>query len=104
MANALGNFTICFPEGYDDRLEFETPSKGYLRDVVVRLEHGARYKLFFIDPRRLEQDLQADMANGLRYYAEPGMVVLPEVNTQTVCEAVSGLWRDNFFRYLKPLA
>ena len=103
MTTTFDHFTIAFPEGYDDRLEFETPSKGYLRDVVVTLEDGTKYKLFFIDPTRLEQDLQADMASGLDYYAEPGMVILPDVNTETVGKAVSGLWRDGFFRYLKPL-
>ena len=104
MTTNLDRFTISFPEGYDDRAEFETPSKGYLRDVVVQVEDGTRYKLFFIDPTRLEQDLQADMANALGYYAEPGMVVLPEVNSETIRKAVSGLWRDGFFRYLKPLS
>lgn len=99
----LDHLTVSFPEGYDDRLEFETPSKGYLRDVTVQLEDGARYKLFFIDPVRLEQDLQSDVANGRDYYAEPGMVVLPVVNTETIRNAVARLWRDGFFHYLKPL-
>jgi len=103
MATDLEHFTISFPEGYDDRLAFETPSKGYLRDVVVHLEDGSSYKLFFIDPVRLQQDLQADVASGHEYYAEPGMIVLPEVTTETIQKAVSGLWREGFFRWLKPL-
>ena len=74
-------FTIAFPEGYEERLEFETPSKGYLRDVVVHLEDGSSYRLFFIDPVRLEQDLQIEAANGREYYTEPGLVVLREVTT-----------------------
>jgi hypothetical protein len=104
MSTDADRFTISFPEGYDDRLEFETPSKGYLPDVVVQLEDGTRYKLFFIDPMRLEQDLQADVANGREYYAEQGMVVLPEVTTETIRKAVSGLLRDGFFRLLKQLS
>jgi hypothetical protein len=104
MSTDLEHFTIAFPEGYDDRLAFETPSKGYLRDVVVRLEDGSSYKLFFIDPIRLQQDLQADAACGREYYAEPGMVVLPEVTTETIQKAVAGLWRESFFGHLKPLS
>jgi hypothetical protein len=96
-------FTISFPDGYDERLEFETPSKGYLRDVVVHLGEGSSYKLFFIDPIRLQQDLESDVANGCEYYAEPGMVVLPEVTTEMIRKAVSGLVREGFFRSLKPL-
>jgi hypothetical protein len=104
MATDLEHFVIVFPEGYDDRLEFETPFKGYLRDVVVRLEDGSEYKLFFIDPTRLRQDLEADGQNGRRYFAEPGMIVLPEVSTDAIRQAVLGLWRDGFFKSLKPLA
>jgi hypothetical protein len=103
MTTDLDHFTISFPQGYDDRLEFETPSKGYLRDVVVQLGDGSKYKLFFIDPIRLEQDLQADVANGREYYSEPGMVVLHEVTTESIRKAVSGLLRDGFFRRMKPL-
>jgi hypothetical protein len=103
MTANLNPFTVSFPEGYDDRLEFETPSKGYLRDVLVGLEDGTRYKLFFIDPVRLEQDLQADVADGREYYGEPGMVVLPEVTTEAIRKSISGLLRDGFFRWLKPV-
>ena len=104
MATGLHHFTISFPDSYDNRLEFETPSKGYLRDVLVHLEDGTGYKLFFIDPVRLGQDLEGDVANGRDYYAEPGMVVLPEVTTEKIRNAVAGLWHDGFFQRLKPLA
>jgi hypothetical protein len=104
MSTDLEHFTISFPEGYDDRIAFETPSKGYLRDVIIHLEDDSHYQLFFIDPVRLQQDLQADVANGREYYAEPGMVVLPEVTTQTIQRAVAGLWREGFFPHLKPLS
>jgi hypothetical protein len=99
----LDHFTVSFPEGYDDRLAFETPSKGYLRDVIVQLDDGTRYKLFFIDPVRLEQDLQADVGDRREYYAEPGMVVLPEVTAEAIRKAISGLLRDGFFRWLKSV-
>jgi hypothetical protein len=103
MATDLDRFTISFPDGYDGRLEFETPSKGYLRDVMVHLDDGSSYKLFFIDPIRLQQDLQADVANGREHYAQPGMVVLPEVTTESIQKAVAGLLRESFFEQLKPL-
>ena len=104
MATDLENVEIQFPEGYDDRLEFETPSKGYLRGVVVRLPDGSEYRLFFIDPTRLQQDLEADVESGRSYYAEPGMVLLPQVTTEAIRQAVRDLWRDGFFKSQKPLA
>jgi hypothetical protein len=47
-------FTIIFPERYDARCTYETPSKGYLSDVEVRLEDGSCCKLYFTDPVRLQ--------------------------------------------------
>ena len=97
-------FTVVFPEWYDARLEHETPSKGYLADVEVRLENESRYRLYFIDPVRLAQNLEDDTQAGRGYFAEPGLVVLPEVTTQAIRDAVAGLYRDGFFRHLKPLS
>src|SRR5438105_2191235 len=34
-------FFVVFPEWYDERVECETPSKGYLQAVEVRQEAGA---------------------------------------------------------------
>lgn len=104
MATQTTPFTIVFPEWYDDRCEYETPAKGYLPDVEVRLEDGSRYKLYFTDPVRLQQTLADDTASGRPYYTEPGLVVLPEVTTQAIREAISGLVRAGYFRHLKPLA
>lgn len=104
MATQTTPFTIIFPEWYDARCEDETPAKGYLSDVEVLLEDGSRYKLYFTDPIRLQQTLEDDASVGKPYYTEPGLVVLPEVTTQTIQQAVPGLLRDGYFRYLKPLA
>jgi hypothetical protein len=103
MATQVEPFTVLFPDWYDDRAEFETPFKGFLNDVVVRLEDGSRYQLFFTDPVRLQQTLQDDVGGGREYYTEPGLVVLPEVTTEAVRKAVAGLWRDGFFARLRPL-
>lgn len=97
-------FAIIFPEWYDARCEQETLLKGYLSDVEVRLEDGSRYKLYFTDPIRLQQTLEDDAVSGRVYYAEPGLIVLPEVTTEAIRQAVSGLLRDEYFRHLKPIA
>jgi len=104
VATQTTPFTIVFPEWYDARCEQETPFKGYLSDVEVRLEDGSRYKLYFTDPIRLQQTLDEDAASGRPYYAEPGLVVVPEVTTQAIQQAIPGLLRDGFFRSLKLIA
>jgi hypothetical protein len=104
MTTKTAPYTIVFPPWYDARREAETPLKGYLPDVEVHLEDGSRYKLYFTDPVRLQQTLEDDSARGTKYYTEPGLVVLPEVTTEAIQQAVPGLLRDGYFRHLKPLA
>jgi hypothetical protein len=104
MLAELEHCTVHFPEGYDRRREHETPLKGYLGDVVVQLEDGSRYKLYFIDPVRLQQTLADDVERGRPFYTEPGLVVLPEVSTEAIRKAVSGLVRDGYFQHLKPVS
>jgi hypothetical protein len=103
VARQITPFAIIFPQWYDARCEFETPAKGYLSDVEVQLEDGSRYKLYFSDPVRLQQTLEDDAARGRHYYTEPGLVVLPEVTTEAIQQAIPELVRDGYFRHLKPI-
>ena len=94
---------ITFPDDYGGQSEFETPSRGYLSGVTVELPDGSRYALYFTDPTRLRQDLAYDTDDSVYYFAEPGLVVLREVNTTSIRNAVLDLFRDGFFQQLKPL-
>jgi hypothetical protein len=101
MSTQVTPFSVIFPEWYDERAAFEAPAKGYLRDVEVHLEDGSRYKLFFIDPVRLQQDLEEETRCGRPYYAEPGMVIVPEVTTESIRSVATALWREGFFNHLR---
>jgi hypothetical protein len=103
MSILTDRYVIEFPPDYDAQSEYETPSRGYLSDVVVRMEGGARYQLFFIDPVRLQQELTGHMGEPQAYFWEPNLVVLPEVTTESIRAAVAGLVKERFFEYLKPL-
>lgn len=92
--------TIEFPEGYFDRREDETPSKGWL-DVVVRLRLQ-RYRVSFYDATRAQQTLEDQAQMGHVHFAEPGLVLLVEVNTANVERAVRELAREGFFDRLTP--
>jgi hypothetical protein len=94
---------IIFPEGYDDQAEYEAPFKGYLQEVVVQLDDGFRFQLSFFNPVRLGQDLEAAAKLGRPYLAEPNLVVLPEVTTESIKRGVQGMWEDGFFKHLKPI-
>jgi hypothetical protein len=98
MSTRLQPYTLSFPQGYDEQAEFEAPFRGYLPDVIVELEDGTRHRLSFIDLSRLEQSLADHARTGRPYYAEPGLVVLPEVSTEAIQLAVQGLWDEGYFR------
>ena len=77
---------------------------GQIKDRhVFHFEEGGRYRLYFSDPVRLRQSLEDDTADGRPYYAEPGLIILPEVTREAIQRAVAGLWRDGYFQHLKPL-
>jgi len=92
--------TIEFPEGYFDRREDETPSKGWL-DVVVHFRLQ-RYRVSFYDATRARQSLEDQVQMGHVHFAEPGFVLLTEVNTANVRRAVHELAREGFFDRLAP--
>ncbi len=103
MATATDQFTVEFPSDYDARSEHETPSRGYLSEVVVRLEDGCRYQLFFMDMFRLQQELTDNIRDGQPYFSEPNLVVLPYVTTESVRQAVEGMVKEGLLQDLKPL-
>jgi hypothetical protein len=103
MSALTACYTILFPEGFDAQSEYETPFRGYLSDVVVQLANGSRYQMFFIDPVQLGQELGEDSQGGRPNFAEPNLIVLPDVTTASIRQAVEGLVKERFFDLLKPL-
>jgi hypothetical protein len=95
--------TILFPDWYDDRAELESPAKGHLTGVRVQLADGATYSLSFYDPVRLQQTIEDDAKAGRPFFAQIGLVVLPEVTTNAIRWAIRELWQEGFFRHLRPL-
>src|SRR5438874_616664 len=104
MATELTRAVIELPGEFDARDEAEMTMKGHLSNVVVRLEDGSRYELHFIDPARLSQELELDAKAGTPYFAEPGLIVIPEVTLPAVRATIERLAAGQYFRYLMPLA
>jgi hypothetical protein len=97
------SITVTLPEWYDARAEPEATLKGFLSDVQVQTGDGLRYRLYFIDPIRLQQTLEDDSACGRPYFTEPGLVVLPEVTKEAIRQVVPRLVKDGFFHHLAPI-
>src|SRR5947209_4848898 len=93
---------ILFPEECDERAIFEMPLKGWL-STEVELEDGSRYPVYFTDPIRLQQDLDERMGTGNPCFAEPGLIVVPEVTVEAIQDAVLFLWNRGYFGEVKAL-
>jgi len=91
---------VLFPEGFDERSAFECSMKGWL-SAQVESESGERYSIYFSDPVRLQQDLDDQVRRGVPCFAEPGLIVLPEVTIEAAQNAVQFLWREGFFKHLR---
>jgi hypothetical protein len=100
MMKTLSCPQVIFPEGFDERAAFEAPLKGWLR-ARVESEDGCRYAVYFSDPIRLQQDLAEEVKLGRPCFAEPGLIILPEVTVEAIQDAVEFLWEQGFFAYLK---
>jgi hypothetical protein len=82
----------------------ETPMKGCRSDGIVLCGDGKAYSVYFIDPIRLEQDLEAEVECGSPFLAPPGLIVLPELTKSAMENAIALLWKQGYFDALKPLS
>lgn len=89
---------LTFKYGYDERSAFETPMKGWRGDGIVELPNGDKYSVFFYDPVRLAQDFETE-----KVIAEPGLIVIEEVNMENMVAAVEKLWKIGYFKSLVPI-
>ena len=103
MATVTDQYAVLFPEDFDERAEYEIRLKGWCGGVVVQLQNGSRFELTFFDLVRMQQELAHSAQTGSPYFAEPNLVILPEVTTESIHKAVEGLVREKFFDNLKPL-
>lgn len=102
MSDENCTFQLIFPPEFDERALYEMPLKGWL-DVLVQLDDGSRYQVEFIDPVRLGQELNDYVQRNLPCYAEPGLIVVPEVTLERVRETVQHLHGQGFFKHFKPV-
>lgn len=83
--------------------EEEAKSRGYLSHVLVELDDGRLYPVFFYDIVRLQQDLDEEAKHGRAFVADPGMIVLSEVTLATMELAAQKLCDERYFDKLRPV-
>lgn len=93
---------LHFREPFES-VAWEVSAKGYYGGVLVELEDGSRYLVFFYDSVRLSQDLQAESKSGRPFIAEAGMIVVPEISEANMRLAVRQLHKENWFNHLQPI-
>jgi hypothetical protein len=98
MTLTTSRFTFHFPPDFDERAEFEMPSKGYLEGGHVELE-GRRYPVTIYDPVRLSQELSLAAENGNPVIAAAGLIVIPDVTREAIQHAIEELVRQGYFRH-----
>jgi hypothetical protein len=101
-----GEPEVVLPEGWDFYKEQEADRRGYLEGVTVQFGSSIRIPVCFMIPLRLRQEIVADALNGRPFFAEPGLIVLPEIKRDVVSVAVHKLAGERFFNHLKstPIA
>lgn len=93
---------LTFKYGWEEKDDEETLMKGYRSDGIVQTLEGD-YPVYFIDPIRLQQDLEAETELGTPFLAEPGLIILPEITRENMENAVRQLWEQGYFNSLKSL-
>jgi hypothetical protein len=92
---------LVFKYPFDEAAAYEAEARGYLAYAAVELSDGMRYPVVFYDPVRLRQDLDVEVSEGRAFIAEPGMIVVPEVNVARMQDAVERLSQTGFFQSLR---
>lgn len=91
--------SVDFPDWYDTLAEFEHSHKGYLNNVMVRMLNGKKYSLSFIDPSRLQQNLDDNVTEGVHCFTERNLVVIPAVTKTNILLAIEAMLKDGLYEH-----
>ncbi len=94
---------LVFKYGWNEQDDIETPMKGCRNDGIVQAPNGLSYSVYFIDPVRLQQDLDEEVELGSPFLAFPGLIILPELTKKAMEHAVLKLWKQGYFKLFKPM-
>src|SRR5690242_8918195 len=90
-----------WPKEFSEHDSLEMRAKGYI-NLRIAVAPGVSHTLYFTDPVRLGQDVDAELRQGYPCFDQPGLVIVPEVTVENIDKAVPYLWRSGFFSRLRP--
>jgi len=92
----LRDFAVVkFPTGFCAVDEWEMERKGFVY-AFLEFQDGRRYPVMFINPVRLQQDVEDTLKSGLNYYFEQGLVVVSDVTMSVIKSVLPSLIRNGF--------
>lgn len=100
---ASGTARLRFAREFTEQDALEAQSRGYLSHVLIELDDGALYPVFFYDPTRLQQDLAEGVRCGRPFLADPGMIIVPEITRCAMQEAVQRVVEEGFLDHFVPV-
>lgn len=99
----MSAISVCFPPEFTERDRIEMTWRGYVGCVQIEVASGARYEVTFYDIVRLAQTMDDLIKQGRPGFAEPGLVILPEVTEEAIQNAAAMLYAEGFFDRLKSI-
>ncbi|GGN27806.1 hypothetical protein GCM10010842_00990 [Deinococcus daejeonensis] len=104
MRPVKDNVKLVLPEDFDDAWLADITAREYFPEAIVSDVSGNRYRLFFITSLRLSQELKITIEKGIQnWFSEPGLVVVDEIDLNTIRRAINGLWEEGYFNSLLPI-
>jgi hypothetical protein len=102
VAPSMNAPVVSFPDGFDELAEEEAIGRGLLDNVSVKLADGRQYLLAFLVPIRAMQEASASLNSDPICYAEPNLVMIPEISVGNILRAVERLSNTGYFELLTP--
>ena len=94
---------LILPDDFDDRAVDEIRMKGWF-NAKVEIADGRHYEVNFYDSIRLQQEIAWDFTKlNMPCFAEPGIVVIPEITVEAIQRALNYLAEHHYFSYFSPL-
>jgi len=77
--------------------------RGYVEDLVIQLDDNLSHRVNFIIPIRLRREIEIDAMHGTPFTAVPNLIVIPDITSECISNAVQRLALDGFFSFSKPI-
>lgn len=82
---------------WDAATAYDIQNKGWYEQAKLQKDDGTLVPLSFWDPVRLRQELEEDFRSGRKYFAEPNLIILPQLTEDAIRATIDELMAKGFF-------